>query len=504
MEYWGGGRSAALVHTTPDGWRDLTLPPNVRAYFLTGAQHGPAPFPVPSGGAGQQPANPLEYWWTMRALLVGLTDWVTQGTAPPASQVPRLADGTLVPIRTLAFPAIPGASPAIVRGPRADGSDLPFLRAPWTRTATNWRASSYARAPGAGGHLHRLELPQRRDWRHAASGEPAGLVNSVRGHGGRARARRRPAAILEERYPSIEDARATAEAAARTLVAGGYLLPGDVPLVLTRVDAQLSATRASAQRIVAASDGEVVTLTDRQTDTVLTVVPSVGNIVTSLTVKGHNVLRYQRASLAEFRAQPGQTGIPFMGPWIGRLDEQAFYANGRRHAFDMTLGNVRGEVPIHGFLTASDRWRVTSLAATDAAVVTSLLEVYRQPAWMRQWPFAHTVEITYRLADGTLEVSTAVANLGDEPMPISVGFHPYFQLTDSPRDEWQVSVVRRRGGNSISGNSPPARPSRPACCRRRPRDSCATTAWTRSSAIWCATRTAARRQRCGAGASGST
>jgi aldose 1-epimerase len=204
------------------------------------------------------------------------------------------------------------------------------------------------------------------------------------------------------------------------------------------------AVPANAQRYSAARDGDTVTLTDRQTDTVVTVVPSVGNIATGMRVKGHNVLRYQHASLADFRARPGQTGIPFMGPWIGRLDEQAFYANGRRHPFDMALGNVRGEVPIHGFLTASDLWRVTAVEATAAAaVVTSRLEVYRQPAWMRQWPFAHTVEITYRLADGVLEVVTAVENLSAEPMPLSIGFHPYFQLTDAPRDAWQIAVAAR-------------------------------------------------------------
>ena len=44
-----------------------------------------------------------------------------------------------------------------------------------------------------------------------------------------------------------------------------------------------------------------------------------------------------------------------MGPWINRLDEQAFYANGKRYAFDMTLGNVRGAIPIHGFMTGNIR-----------------------------------------------------------------------------------------------------------------------------------------------------
>jgi aldose 1-epimerase len=201
------------------------------------------------------------------------------------------------------------------------------------------------------------------------------------------------------------------------------------------------ASPAAAQRYAATRDGEFVVLADRQTDTVVKVVPSVGNMAVEMRVRGHNVLRYQHASLDDFRARPGQTGIPFMGPWINRLDEQAFYANGRRHSFDMSLGNIRGEVPIHGFLTTTDRWRVTTLAATaDAAAVTSRLDVYKQPDWMRQWPYAHTVEITYRLAEGVLEVATSIANLSDEPMPLSIGFHPYFQLTDSPRDEWSISV----------------------------------------------------------------
>jgi aldose 1-epimerase len=52
------------------------------------------------------------------------------------------------------------------------------------------------------------------------------------------------------------------------------------------------------------------------------------------------------------------SGIPFLGPWIDRLDEQAFFANGRRRAFDMQLGNVRGDMPSHGFVTMTDRWNV--------------------------------------------------------------------------------------------------------------------------------------------------
>lgn len=239
VEYWGGGRGAALIHTTPDGKRDLTLPPNVRAYFLTGSQHGPAPYPVPATSAGQQPANPLEYWWTMRALLVAMTEWVVKGTEPPASQVPRLADGTLVPLRKLAFPAIPGVqSPTLVQGPRVEGKDLPFL-VPQVDADGNELAG--VRTPE-----HRLPTATYTGWnfRSAAIGGTTQLVNLLgsaipfaRTKAERA-ASRDPRLSLEERGRTPVTARAEAAAVAEALVKARLLLPGDVSPVLARVDQQ--------------------------------------------------------------------------------------------------------------------------------------------------------------------------------------------------------------------------------------------------------------------------
>jgi aldose 1-epimerase len=51
--------------------------------------------------------------------------------------------------------------------------------------------------------------------------------------------------------------------------------------------------------------------------------------------------------------------------------------------------------------------------------------------------------MTYRLADGTLEVETALENQGDAPMPVAVGYHPYFQVPGTPRDQWKVHVAAR-------------------------------------------------------------
>jgi aldose 1-epimerase len=184
-------------------------------------------------------------------------------------------------------------------------------------------------------------------------------------------------------------------------------------------------------------------LRDAAKETTVALLPSVGDVTYEMSVKGQNVLHFEGGPPEQFTG--GLTGIPFVGPWANRLDEQAFYANGTRYAFDMQLGNVRGAIPIHGFLTprpnAPVAWRVTELHADDSAAwVTSQLDFYKHPEWMKQFPFAHTVQITHRLQDGVLEVRTTIANLSTEPMPVAIGFHPYFQLTDSRRDEWTVSV----------------------------------------------------------------
>ena len=205
----------------------------------------------------------------------------------------------------------------------------------------------------------------------------------------------------------------------------------------------LGAPAASALRYASSREGEVVHLDDHDRQTRVSVVPSVGNNAFAMTVKGHNVLYWPFTSVDAFKAKPALSGIPLLAPWANRLDETAFYANGKRYAFDLSLGNVRAPIPIHGFLQATDRWQVVEASADDRkAWVTSRLE-FRDPAWIRQWPFAHTIEITYALQDGVLEVRAAITNLSAEPMPVAIGFHPYFQLTDSIRDEWIISVGAR-------------------------------------------------------------
>jgi alpha/beta hydrolase family protein len=249
VEYWGIGRVAALVHTSADGAVDLPLPEHVRVYFIAGTQHSPGRFPAEISN-GQQPDNPVDYWWTMRALLLAMHRWVKEGAAPPPSLYPRLQDHSLVPVTSVAFPSIPGvASPRTLtagarvanpylKGGAGAGAPLPLL-VPDVDEDGNERAG--IRLPDVA-----VPLATYTGWnfRKPAIGAPGELVSllgsSIFFPATRAarEAAKDPRRSIEERYRSQEDYLARVEQAADALVKAGYLLVDDEPRILQRASDQ--------------------------------------------------------------------------------------------------------------------------------------------------------------------------------------------------------------------------------------------------------------------------
>ena len=192
---------------------------------------------------------------------------------------------------------------------------------------------------------------------------------------------------------------------------------------------------------------EVVVLTDTARKTEVTVAPSIGNMAYRMMVKGKNALWVPYENLGEMKAKPAMGAVPFLAPWANRLDQDGYYANGKKYQLNPDLANFRRDgnrKPIHGLLVYSSLWHVTAMKAdSNGAWVTSRLDFWRYPELMEQFPFAHTIDMTYRLAKGALEVETTLQNQSTEPMPVGIGFHPYFQVHDAPRDEWRVHVAAR-------------------------------------------------------------
>ena len=244
-EYWN--RHASLGHTNPRTGDDIEFPDTVRVYFLASAQHmGANP---PPEDVSQQRPNVMNNGPLMRAVLTMMHRWVTEGTPPPPSIVPRRADGTLVsPEEALAvFPEVPGfptpASPSrlplydygpgfdlglvtehppqpvpgkeyTVQMPQVDedGNDLGGLRSPEVMvpvgTHTGW---NLRRAGFAEGDLASL----------AGSFVPFARTRAERETNGD------PRRSIEERYASHEDYVREMAEAVRQLQAAGFLLEED-------------------------------------------------------------------------------------------------------------------------------------------------------------------------------------------------------------------------------------------------------------------------------------
>jgi aldose 1-epimerase len=188
----------------------------------------------------------------------------------------------------------------------------------------------------------------------------------------------------------------------------------------------------------------VIVLRDAAADTEVRIVPSIGNIAYSMKVRGTEVFWKPPASLAELKAKPAQMGNPLLAPWANRIEGMSYWINGKQHQFEKG-GDLRPDAngnPIHGLVIYADRWQVTGRGNDNGAWVRSRLDFSKHADWMRQFPFAHTIEMTYRLQNGELEVDTSVSNQAAEPLPIAIGYHPWFQIPGG-RDRWTLRIAAR-------------------------------------------------------------
>jgi len=135
----------------------------------------------------------------------------------------------------------------------------------------------------------------------------------------------------------------------------------------------------------------------------------------------------------EFRKKPTSYGIPLLFPFPNRVRDGAFTFQGER---------FRVNPPRHGFVR--DRaFRVVDSGASslEGAWVKAEIKAAEYPEILSQFPFPFTLEVTYRVWEGALELDARAANPGPRTMPAGFGIHPYFRRPE--RGTIQVPASRR-------------------------------------------------------------
>jgi aldose 1-epimerase len=79
----------------------------------------------------------------------------------------------------------------------------------------------------------------------------------------------------------------------------------------------------------------------------------------------------------------------------------------------------------------------THLEQTSTAEITGRLKSHD---FGGRWPSRADISVTWRLADGGLRLQVDVSNVGDEAMPLGIGWHPYWRLPSGRRDQARVRV----------------------------------------------------------------
>jgi hypothetical protein len=250
-EYWT--RSGSLPHTDPLGTRDAEPPENVRFYTFGGTQHGPSAWP-PTHGDGQNQQNPGDYRPLLRALLLALDRWASEGTSPPPSAYPRIADGTRVAWdrKSTGFPEIPGVRyPDVIQvpslldfGPRWQSERIMDRQPP--RPLGDYRVLA-ARCGPDGNELGCLLPPEvsvpvatytgwnlrRRE--AGAENDLVSLMGSYIPFPVTRAAREKagdPREALQERYGTLDRYLEQLRAACREMQSAGYLLPEDIDRIV--------------------------------------------------------------------------------------------------------------------------------------------------------------------------------------------------------------------------------------------------------------------------------
>ncbi len=241
-EYWQKG--ASLLHTDPDGNRDAALPANIRGYYLAGTQHGGKAGMPRDAGSCTNPRNWHDPMPAIRALLVALDEWVTNGREPPPSRLPRIADGTLVRAEAVSWPRLAPLVP-----PRAP-NDVVAL-GDWTDPQTPARAwqALVPQVDADGNEIAGIRLPDIAvprgtftGWNLYKEPLPAGELADREGTClafATARAERErlgdPRRSLEERYPTPADYVAQVRDVVAALRRDRLLLDEDADAYLARM-----------------------------------------------------------------------------------------------------------------------------------------------------------------------------------------------------------------------------------------------------------------------------
>lgn len=150
-------------------------------------------------------------------------------------------------------------------------------------------------------------------------------------------------------------------------------------------------------------------------DSVATLAPDVGGGISELVLAGQEILLRERSVDADDADPRNLSEFP-MGPWVNRIAKGRFTWQRR----EICVADGPGQDPqgLHG-IGWRRSWSISDRSETEATLGMT---------WNggAGWPFPFNLTRRFILEPSGFTIEARLTNLGSQPMPSAIGFHPYF------------------------------------------------------------------------------
>jgi aldose 1-epimerase len=155
--------------------------------------------------------------------------------------------------------------------------------------------------------------------------------------------------------------------------------------------------------------------------------PEANMVIKSLKFNGSEILG-QRGGVKDYINKLSSFGFPLVSPWMGRLHSTEYVFLGETYTMkseDLKL-DPNG-LPIHGLLTASNRWKYDVLERAHSIEVLGKYNYDETTKGFSSFPFKHDILLKYEMSKNILTIETKIINVDDKSIPVAFGYHPLFK-----------------------------------------------------------------------------
>lgn len=159
----------------------------------------------------------------------------------------------------------------------------------------------------------------------------------------------------------------------------------------------------------------------------ITIHPNIGNLVSQISFQGREML-YSPYISKNLMAGSTLEGIPFLYPFANRLEEDSIPLEYSKHRIPENTKGLRRDsngLLLHGILYYKKGWEPEVLRNSQLDSYYEARFEYGEDL-LEIFPFTSILKQELELEGNTLTFTLSITNTSSKPMPLSVGYHPYF------------------------------------------------------------------------------